>query len=51
MSGAITEALVMGMGLVTAVLGLAAAVLRLVETLAARPGRPPGRRAGRHRRE
>lgn len=40
----------MGMGLVAAVLNLGAAVLRLVETLTARPGRPVGLRAGRHRR-
>lgn len=40
----------MGMGLVAAVLNFGSAVLRLVETLAARPGRPVVLRAGRHRR-
>ena len=37
----------MGMGVVAAMLNLGAAVLRLAETLAARPGRPVGLRAGR----
>ncbi|GED00305.1 hypothetical protein KVA01_24590 [Kocuria varians] len=40
----------MGMGLVAAVLNFGSAVLRLAETLAARPGRPVGLRAGRYRR-